>query len=527
MSNHATLFEIAKTFFAETDISKLLPLAMDKVIAQAQAERGMIIVYGNGDEILVETARHFDKKDLAHPDFEISRTIIQQVRESGRPVVVQNALDDPQYHQSESIARLRLLSVACAPLRSGNEIFGVVYIDNRDLTAVFDEKTGKLLSEFCELIAVAVKNALERRRLEFEAAQKELKLRHETARRRHIEALMATNEGYDEIKGLKSLAMLEIVRQIEKVAVTDSSVLIVGETGAGKELIARVLHRKSARAEQSFVTLNCAGLPNEDLLISELFGHVKGAFTGATSDKAGYFETADGGTIFLDEIAKSTLTFQTKLLRVLESGEFNRLGETAKIRKTNVRIISAASPILPELMQKGEFYPDLYYRLEHFVIHLPALRDRREDILEIAEHFLKQFAKTHKRTVTTFSAEARELLSSYRWPGNVRELRNAVNRAVILAEGETIQVEDLPLTMVRQPAAPSADQEINFNLAKQKTVEKFEREFIAARLRETQGNISEAARRSGMHKKNFIQKMQQYGITKENLRLSNDRPENQ
>jgi transcriptional regulator with GAF, ATPase, and Fis domain len=527
MSSYATLFEIGKSLFAETDISKLLPLAMDKVIEQAHAERGMIVVYGKADEILVETARHFDKKDLAHPDFEISRTIIQQVRASGRPVVVQNALDDPQYHRSESIARLRLLSVACAPLRVGNEIFGVVYIDNRDLTAVFDDETGKLLNEFCELIAVAVKNALERRRLESEAAQKDLKLRHETARRRHVEALMATHEGYDEIKGLKSPAMLEIVRQIEKVAATDSSVLIIGETGAGKELIARVLHRKSARAEQSFVTLNCAGLPNEDLLISELFGHIKGAFTGATSDKAGYFETADGGTIFLDEIAKSTLTFQTKLLRVLESGEFNRLGETNRLRKTDVRIISAASPNLPELMQKGEFYPDLYYRLEHFVIHLPPLRERREDILEIAEHFLKQFAKTHKRTVTAFSGEARELLLSHRWPGNVRELRNAVNRAVILAEGETIQVEDLPLTMLRQPAAPSADQEINFNLAKQRTVEKFEREFIAARLRETKGNISEAARRSGMHKKNFIQKMQQYGITKENLRLSNDRPENQ
>jgi Nif-specific regulatory protein len=509
MSSYRTLFEIGKALIAESDIDKLLPQAMDRVIEQTNAERGLIIVYGDGEEIEFQAARRLEKKNLDHPDFEISRTIIQKVRATGQPVVVQNALGDPQFEQSESVRGLRLLSVACAPLCAQNEVFGVVYIDNRDVAAVFDVETGNLLRDFSDLIALAVKNALDQR-------QKDLKLRDQIDRRRQLEEKLARSEGYDEIKGLKSLAMLEVCNQIEKVAGTNSPVLIIGETGTGKELMARTIYRKSLHREQPLVTLNCAALPNEDLLVSELFGHVKGAFTGADKDKEGYFETANGGTIFLDEIAKSTLKFQRQLLRVLETGDFNRLGET-KTRKTAVRMISAASPDLPDLMKKGEFYPDLYYRLESFVIHAPPLRDRGEDILEIAEYFLKTFAGEHKKNVEALSEKARGLLLTYRWPGNVRELRNAVNRAVILAENALIRAEDLPAALQEVPMAPDPVGEINFTLAKSRAIEKFEREFISARLRETQGNISEAARRTGMHKKNFIQKMQLYGIKREDF----------
>jgi transcriptional regulator with GAF, ATPase, and Fis domain len=322
---------------------------------------------------------------------------------------------------------------------------------------------------------------------------------------------LAKSEGYGEIKGLKSLAMLEVCHQIAKVARTDSAVLILGETGTGKELIARELHRKSTRADQAFVILNCAALPNEGLMISELFGHVRGAFTGADKDKEGYFETADSGTIFLDEIGKSSLNFQSKLLRVLESGEFNRLGETAIPRKTDVRIISAAGPNLMEQMQKGEFYPDLYYRLESFVIRVPPLRERREDIGEIAEYFLRKFAATYHKDASSLSAEALELLLNYSWPGNVRELRNAVNRAVVLGEGKMIYPDDFDLPDLRDASLPPS-RDGGFNEQKQKMIADFEREFISKILDETRGNISEAARRSGMYKKNLIDKMKQYGI---------------
>jgi Nif-specific regulatory protein len=202
----------------------------------------------------------------------------------------------------------------------------------------------------------------------------------------------------------------------------------------------------------------------------------------------------------------------------LESGEFNRLGDTKNTRRTNVRSIAAAGPNLPELMKRGEFYPDLYYRLEHFVIHLPPLRERREDIVELAEHFLKKFAAEHKRAVAVFSDDARARLQGYFWPGNVRELRNAVNRAVILAENEIIQIDDLPPALRETAAVATVELDAaNFRDGKQRAVEKFERDFISDALKKTRGNISEAARRTGMHKKNLIQKMQQYGIRREDF----------
>lgn len=303
MSSYSTLFEIGKALCAETDISKLLPLAMDQVIVQTGAERGMIMVYGANGELLFETARQLEKKDIENPEFEVSRTIMQQVRESGKYKVVKNALAEEELKGIASVVRLGLLSVVCAPLRDANEVFGIIYSDHRQQKARFDDTIGKLLSEFAELISVAVKNALERRRLETEAAQKDLKLRRQIERRRRLETELAESKGYGQIKG-RSPAMQKVFDIIDKVAGTDATILILGETGTGKELIAWELHRRSPRHDQEFVTLNCAGLA-EHLLESELFGHEKGAFTGADKQKIGYFEHADGGTIFLDEIGKS------------------------------------------------------------------------------------------------------------------------------------------------------------------------------------------------------------------------------
>ncbi len=511
MSSYRTLFEIGKALVAETDLNKLLPLLMDNIIEQTHAQRGMITVLGEDGELLFETARHLDKKDITQPEFEISKTIIQSVLQSGQYTVKKNALEDPLVPPSESIGRLRLLSVACAPLRDGADSFGVIYIDNRDLTAIFDEETGKLLNEFAELIAAAVKEALKQRKREAEAAEKDVKLQRQSERRRQLETLLAKIEGFDEIKGLKSLAMLEVVNQIAKVANTNSSVLIIGETGTGKELVARELHRKSGRSEQPFIALNCAALP-EELLFSELFGHVKGAFTGAVADKPGYFETAEGGTIFLDEIAKATLKFQTQLLRVLESGVFNRLGQPEKILKADVRILSAAGPYLRELIEKGEFYRDLYYRLEHFVIRIPPLRERREDQPELAQHFLRHFAALHMKPVHVFSREARELLLRHDWPGNVRELRNAVNRAVILAEDDTIRPEDFDLPNLPDLEKTAIPPQWNYHLLKQQNIAGFDKEFFPKILRETKGRVTKAAELAGMHKRNFIQKLKLYKI---------------
>jgi len=501
MSSYRTLFEIGKALVAESDIEKLLPQAMDKVIEQTKAERGLIAVYGEDGDIQFQAARHLDKKDLEHPDFEISRTIIQTVRDSCEPIVIKNALDDPRFQASESVARLRLLSVACAPLRVKNEIFGVVYIDNRDLTAVFDENTGNLLNEFSDLIAVAVKNALDRKRL--------------VDSKRRLLAERDESRGYGEMIG-NSPAMQEVFKLIKKAAGLDITVLITGETGTGKELVARELHRRSLRRDHELVALNCAATP-ENLLEDELFGHEKGAYTGADRRKPGWVEVANHGTLFLDEIGEMSFAMQAKLLRFLQSGEYSPLG-SREVKHADVRLIAATNRKLAEMLEQKTFREDLYYRLNELEIKLPPLRERGEDVLRLADYFLGRYAKQFAKNVAAFDDEAHALLLQYHWPGNVRELENRLKRAIVFADDELISLDDFDLMTPNSPSSLShLSSEPNFNLEKQNVIAAFEKDFLCARLRETKGNISEAGRRAGMHKKNFIQKMQQYGIKREDF----------
>ena len=501
MSSYKTLFEIGKALIAESDIERLLPQAMDQIIAQARAERGLIAVYDSDGDMQFHAARHLDKKVLDQPDFEVSRSIIQNVRETGAPVVLKNALADPRFEQSESVTRLRLLSVACAPLVVKNEIFGVIYLDNRDLAAVFDENTGNLLNEFSALISVAVKNALDRKSL--------------LDTKRQLLAERDASRGYGEIIG-QSPGMREVFKLIKKAAALELTILITGETGTGKELVARELHRRSLRRDHEMIALNCAAQP-ENLLEDELFGHEKGAFTGADRRKPGWVEVAHHGTLFLDEIGEMSLAMQAKLLRFLQSGEYSPLG-SREIKHADVRLLAATNRNLQELIAQKTFREDLYYRLNEFEIKLPPLRERGEDILLITDYFLARFAEQFNKNVTACSDEARALLLQHAWPGNVRELENRLKRAIVLAEGQLVYPDDFDLGASSVAAvSASAPADSSFNQEKQNVIAAFEKEFLRARLRETKGNISEAARRSGMHKKNFIQKMQQHIIKREDF----------
>ncbi len=502
MSNYQTLFEIGKLLVAETDIEKLLPLAMDKVITQTKAQRGMITILGRDKELLFEVARNFRKEQIENPEFEISRTIVNSVLETGRPVVIQNALEEPELSGSLSIGRLRVLSVASAPLQSeSGVVFGAIYIDNRDLTAVFDEQTGSMLSEFAGLISVATKNALDRRQL----VEKQQKLR----------VALDEKMGYGEMIG-SSPAMQEMYNLIEKVAGKDITVLITGQTGTGKELVTRELQRRSPRSKQEFVVFSCANL-SEQLLESELFGHEKGAFTGADRRKRGLFEMANCGTVFLDEIGEMNPAVQAKLLRFLQSGEFKPLGSEIT-RKADVRIIAATHRDLTEMIKQGEFREDLYYRLNVIEIRLPSLKERGEDVLTIADYFLKRFARQFKVQVSEFDSDARELLLQYHYPGNVRELENIVQRAVALADDDSITSDDLEnLKYSAESDSPAAGSGSGFSRSKREVIANFEREYISVRLKESSGNISEAARCAGMHKKNFIEKMKIYDISREDF----------
>jgi formate hydrogenlyase transcriptional activator len=301
-----------------------------------------------------------------------------------------------------------------------------------------------------------------------------------------------------------SKALKQVLKQIEVVAPTDATVLIQGETGTGKELIARAIHRLSGRKENTFVKLNCASIPS-GLLESELFGHERGAFTGAISQKVGRFELADKGTIFLDEVGEIPLELQSKLLRVLQEQEFERLGSTRTIR-VNVRLIAATNRDLKSLVEKKEFRSDLYYRLNVFPVSMPPLRERREDIPILARYFTQQYAVLMKKNIQTIPAKALDALSRYAWPGNIRELENLVERSVILTQGTALQVPIGELQLDKRSSAAATE-----------TLQESERGHILRTLRDVRwviGGPGGAAVRLGLKRTTLTSKMKRLGITR-------------
>ena len=318
---------------------------------------------------------------------------------------------------------------------------------------------------------------------------------------------------FEEIVGT-SAALMAVVKQVEIVAPTESTVLILGETGTGKELIARAIHSASSRSRRPFVKLNCAAIPT-GLLESELFGHEKGAFTGAIAQRIGRFELADGGTIFLDEVGDIPLELQTKLLRVLQEREFERLGSTRTIH-TDARLIAATNRDLREMVKEQKFREDLFYRLNVFPIYVPALRERSEDIPSLVNHFVQRFARRMNRTIDTIPAETMAALTRYPWPGNIRELQNLIERAVILSRGPVLQV---PLHCLDNWATPNRD---NGN---DQTLKAAERAHILAILKETRWVLAGprgAAVRLGMNRSTLQFRLKKLGIARPDMSTSLD-----
>jgi two-component system nitrogen regulation response regulator NtrX len=339
-------------------------------------------------------------------------------------------------------------------------------------------------------ILLSVRHCLDSARLELENAQLRDQLRRE-----------------NELIG-ESSVMAELKGQITVAAPTEGWVLITGENGTGKEVVARLLHINSKRADASFVAVNCAAIP-EELIESELFGHEKGAFTGALQTKRGKFEVADGGTIFLDEIGDMSLMTQAKILRILQEHQFERVGGTQTL-EVNVRVIAATNKNLETEMAAGRFREDLYYRLNVIPFHVPALRDRRDDIPLLIDYFLTRFAGEDGRQLPALSAEALERMMAYPWPGNVRELQNLVERLVLMTPGDVINVPDLPA----QVAAPGREKLLR-GLATDKLADAraaFEREFLEEKLRENEGNISRTAEVVGLARESLSRKLRSLGV---------------
>ncbi len=360
--------------------------------------------------------------------------------------------------------------------------------------------------EDVEVVARAVAKAAERKAL-FD-------------RNRELENRLREQEGGPP-EGLvgSSAGIREVVRMVEAVAYSATTVLVTGESGTGKELVARALHARSPRKAQPFVALNCGAL-TETLLESELFGHVRGAFTGAQRDQKGLFDAADGGTIFLDEIGDIPLATQVRLLRVLQEGEFKRVGAAESV-KVDVRVVAATHRDLPKLVKSARFREDLFYRLNVINIPLPALRDRADDVPLLAHHFLRRYADRLGKKVRAISPDALELLCGYRWPGNVRELENAIERAVVLCRGDAVSAADLPpavtgrtAPLVRGAGAPAEEESawlaLSYATAKEQALRRFEKGYVETLMKACDNNISAAARKAGMDRSNFKRVLRKY-----------------
>jgi len=480
----AALCRVSRTINATLDLEELLERVLDVALETTGAERGLVLLREDASsDMRIAVARNMDGETVRDAT-EISRKIVADVIQGGQPIIALDAGDDEQFQPYESVVLHRIRSVLCLPLRIHDQLTGTLYLDHRAQVGIFAETSLPFYQGMADQIALAVENA----RLYNQVREENLHLRREVEGRYQFEHILGN-----------SPAMKSVFALLEKVIESTSSVVITGESGTGKELVARAIHYEGARREKRFVAENCAAL-SEQLLETELFGHVQGAFTGATRTKKGLFEVADGGTLFLDEITEASQAMQTKLLRALEEKEVRRLGETEP-RKVDVRLLAATSKNLLEEVNAGRFRADLYYRLKVLHVSLPPLRERREDIPELARHFLEKYGERNSKNLPGFSREVLATLRGYDWPGNVRELRNEVERmAALVEEGGTISQEFLSESLREGQAAILMRKE---GESLNEALTRIRKTMIEGALRQCGGNRTRAAELLGISRSNL------------------------
>ncbi len=423
----AKLADLSVRVMAEPRLETALQLLVDHLIEALSADKGFLILT-HTDQPWVRVARNVSGDDLPDEQTAYSDSVLKSVLETGEPVVVSDALRDTRFSSATSVMRLKLTSVMAAPLVFRGRTLGLLYLGNDNVVSLFTAEDLEVLRLFAAQAAGIVHHALQVGEL-----QEQVDVLSGRVDERRFGTLIGSCPG-----------MQRVYRRVEKVAPTDASVLVQGETGSGKELIAREIHRRSTRSRGPFVAINCGAIP-ENLLESELFGHVRGAFTGAVANTPGKFQAANGGTLFLDEIGELPLNLQVKLLRALQEKQVQRVG-APRSEPVDLRVVAATNKNLADEVAAGTFREDLYYRLNVILIALPPLRERGDDIVLLASFLLKRFATELGSTVQGFTAEARQALCKHAWPGNIRELENRLKRAVIFADGPLVTPADLEIS---------------------------------------------------------------------------------
>ncbi|MHC4958338.1 MAG: sigma 54-interacting transcriptional regulator [Planctomycetota bacterium] len=499
----------------ERDHARLLKLMLESVVEITGAERGFLMLLESAGKLSIRVTHEFDLEALRKPTYKVARNIAERVARRGQPVVSMNADEDPAIKTFGDTGALNLRSVACVPIRAGSRVLGALYLDNRFERGALRTEDLPFLLAFADQAAIALENA----RLHAEAAEAKRELERlngilkgrveEQERELHaVSALYAqasdearSNYTYDAIIG-RSAPMREMLFLLDRVTDSEVPVYLCGESGTGKELAARAIHFNGARQQGPFVTENCAAIP-ESLFESELFGHKRGSFTGASADKKGLFQLAEGGTLFLDEIGEMPVSMQAKLLRALQEKEVRPVG-AGRTEAVDVRIVTASNRDLAEEVRRGRFREDLFHRIHVIEIVVPPLRRRREDIGPLVEHFLARLGDRPLRS------DAFELLTRYDWPGNVRELENEIVRAHTLADGE-IGPEHLSAA-VRSTAGTDGLRGVGLKEAVRRAGMGVERRLITEALRLEDGNKSAVARRLGISRPTLDAKMEQLKI---------------
>jgi len=491
------LSDISKAFAESLDLEDTLKSILKSLDAYLKLRRGTITLLDPETEtIRIKVAHGLSRKSTRLGTYKVGEGITGLVVETGKEIVVPDISKDPRflYRTGSRKAGDKKIAFFCVPVKLEGKTIGALSVDKEAGTRHDFEANVRLLNVIATMVAQAVKlNKLvesDRKHLRDE----NIRLRQELKKQFAVHNMVGTSN-----------AMKEVYRLIEQVADSNATVLIRGESGTGKDLVAHAIHYNSPRAGKPFVKVNCIALPGT-LLESELFGHEKGAFTGATERKLGRFEIAHGGTIFLDEIGDFPLDLQVKLLRVIQFKEFERLGSHETI-KTNVRIIVATNKNLEEQIEQKLFREDLYYRINVFPIYLPPLRERKDDVMLLADYFLEKYARENNKAISRISTPAIDLLTSYHWPGNIRELENCIERAVLLCDGDVIRSEHLPPSLQKINQSESVARRSLTEI-----IANTEKELIVDALKKSGGRQRKAAKELGITERMLGYKIRKYGI---------------
>ena len=470
----AKLQEFSERLMGTESAEKLFEAMLEAVLEVTSAEKGFVMVLEEGQlgitKPVLRASHHARGEWTAGAEAALSDTIVAQVIESGKSLIVTDAQADAAFARSESVVALKLSSVMCAPLRYQGQTIGVIYVGNDRVKGLFQKAQIDVLSVFAAQASLLVQNALMVQSLRDDKARLSTDLQ---------------NTRFGDIIG-SCPSMMEVFRKLQRVATTDITVLITGETGTGKELIAREVHRRSARVNGPFVVINCGAIP-ENLIESELFGHARGAFTGAVQARPGKFQIADKGTLFLDEVGELPVAMQVKLLRALQERIVTRVGES-RGEPVDIRIVAATNRVLEDEIKVGRFREDLYYRLNVVNLYLPPLRDRGDDVLIITKALLSKHAMELNPKVVGFTPAGLAAIRRNEWRGNIRQLENRIRRGLVLCERNLLGPDDLDLgAQTEGPVLPL-----------EKAKEDFQRRYVLEALERNGGNRTQTARDLGV-----------------------------